>query len=124
VREATTRIELARYGRLWWDVDAGVHPAFATMGSPGQLVLVVPGLRLVVAIQSRPDNEYGWSLRCWLVWSIRQCSPISSDQVRPSGSRPDHRPLGSRARRSDDSAEAISARPGGGLIVSSHVKLS
>jgi CubicO group peptidase (beta-lactamase class C family) len=49
VRDATTRIELARYGRLWWDVDVGLHPAFAAMGSDGQLVLVVPKLRLVVA---------------------------------------------------------------------------
>jgi hypothetical protein len=43
------------------DVDAGVHPAFAAMGGPGQLVLVVPELRLVVAIQSRPacTGQYG-----------------------------------------------------------------
>jgi hypothetical protein len=40
--DATTRIELARYGQLWWDVDVGFHPAFAAMGSDGQLVLVVP----------------------------------------------------------------------------------
>jgi CubicO group peptidase (beta-lactamase class C family) len=58
VQKATTRIELARYGRLWWDVDAGAHPAFAAMGSSAQLVLVVPELRLVVAIQSRPDDTY------------------------------------------------------------------
>jgi CubicO group peptidase (beta-lactamase class C family) len=57
VREATNRIELARYGRLWWDVDAGIHPAFAAIGLGGQLVLVVPELRLVVAIQSRLDPE-------------------------------------------------------------------
>jgi CubicO group peptidase (beta-lactamase class C family) len=58
VREATSRIELARYGRLWWDVDAGIHPAFAAIGLGGQLVLVVPELRLVVAIQSRLDPEH------------------------------------------------------------------
>jgi CubicO group peptidase (beta-lactamase class C family) len=58
VRDATTRIELARYGRLWWDVDVGLHPAFAAMGSDGQLVLVVPKLRLVVAIQAQPNDKY------------------------------------------------------------------
>jgi CubicO group peptidase (beta-lactamase class C family) len=58
VRDATTRIELARYGRLWWDVDVGLHPAFAAMGSDGQLVLVVPKLRLVGAIQAQANDKY------------------------------------------------------------------
>jgi CubicO group peptidase (beta-lactamase class C family) len=55
VRDATTRIELARYGRLWWDVDVGLHRAFVAIGSDGQLVLVVPKLRLLVAIQAQGE---------------------------------------------------------------------
>jgi CubicO group peptidase (beta-lactamase class C family) len=58
VRDATTRIELARYGRLWWDVDVGLHPAFVAMGSDGQLVLVVAKLRLVVATRAQPNDKY------------------------------------------------------------------
>jgi len=38
------------YGYLWWIPDAGGHPAFAAMGHAGQLIEVVPDLKLVVAV--------------------------------------------------------------------------
>jgi len=41
-----------RYGYQWWVTTADNHPAFAAMGSGGQLVEVVPDLDLVVVVAS------------------------------------------------------------------------
>jgi CubicO group peptidase (beta-lactamase class C family) len=43
-----------RYGYQWWIPDAGGHPAFAAVGFGGQLVEVVPDLRLVVVAVTEP----------------------------------------------------------------------
>ena len=40
----------AGYGYQWWLGDAAGHPAFAAMGYAGQLIDVVPDLKLVVAV--------------------------------------------------------------------------
>jgi hypothetical protein len=39
-------------------LTSGSIPLFAAIGSDGQLVLVVPELRLPVAIQARPNDNY------------------------------------------------------------------
>jgi CubicO group peptidase (beta-lactamase class C family) len=41
-----------QYGYQWWVTTADGHPAFAAMGSGGQLVEVVPDLDLVVVVSS------------------------------------------------------------------------
>ncbi len=43
-----------RYGYQWWIPDAGDHPAFAAVGFGGQLLEVVPDLRLVVVAVTEP----------------------------------------------------------------------
>jgi len=45
-----------RYGFQWWIPDAGDHPAFAAVGFGGQLVEVVPDLRLVVVGVTEPSE--------------------------------------------------------------------
>ena len=41
-----------KYGYQWWVTTTEGHPAFAAMGSEGQLVEVLPDLGLVVVIAS------------------------------------------------------------------------
>jgi CubicO group peptidase (beta-lactamase class C family) len=50
--------ETTGYGYQWWVTTADGHPAFATMGSAGQLLEVVPDLGLVVVVSSpkKPGN--------------------------------------------------------------------
>jgi CubicO group peptidase (beta-lactamase class C family) len=40
------------YGYQWWVTSADGHPAFAAMGSGGQLIEVVPDLDLVAVVAS------------------------------------------------------------------------
>jgi hypothetical protein len=46
-----------RYGYQWWLPDAGDHAAFAAIGWGGQLVEVVPDLRLVVVVVTGPISS-------------------------------------------------------------------
>ena len=46
---------LTGYGYLWWVGQADGHPAFAAVGSGGQLVEVVPELGLVVVVSALDD---------------------------------------------------------------------
>jgi CubicO group peptidase (beta-lactamase class C family) len=45
-----------RYGYQWWIPDAGDHPAFAAVGYGGQLVEVVPDLRLAFVGITEPSE--------------------------------------------------------------------
>jgi CubicO group peptidase (beta-lactamase class C family) len=46
------------YGYQWWVTTVQGHPAYAAVGLGGQLVEVVPDLRLVVAVSSDiPDGS-------------------------------------------------------------------
>lgn len=61
VEQATTaHVELTQagtsgYGYLWWTTDTGDEPAFLAYGSGGQVIQVVPGHELVVAVQTDFD---------------------------------------------------------------------
>ena len=58
VAAATTPIpQESSYGRMWWIRDIGVHHAYFADGRGGQLIAVVPDLKLVVAISSHLDVE-------------------------------------------------------------------
>jgi CubicO group peptidase (beta-lactamase class C family) len=58
VAAATTPIQLeSAYGRMWWIRDIGAHHAFFAQGRAGQLVAVVPDLRVVVAISTHLDTK-------------------------------------------------------------------
>jgi CubicO group peptidase (beta-lactamase class C family) len=49
----------SRYGLLWWlEVTPSGDPAYSAMGFGGQMVLVVPEHRLVVAVASQPSKDY------------------------------------------------------------------
>lgn len=57
VAEATraqvpTQLPLPGYGYQWWVTEAGGHPAYAALGYGGQLIEIVPALRMVVAVTS------------------------------------------------------------------------
>lgn len=43
------------YGYQWWVLQAGRHQAFAAIGFAGQLIEVVPDLKLVVAVSCQDD---------------------------------------------------------------------
>ena len=43
---------LEGYGYQWWVTTAGGHPAYAAMGFGGQLIEVVPDLRLVAVFSA------------------------------------------------------------------------
>jgi CubicO group peptidase (beta-lactamase class C family) len=58
VKQATTAIDLAPYGRMWWTREVGRYQGFAARGRAGQLVLVVPDLDLVVAVSSTLDYHH------------------------------------------------------------------
>ena len=53
------------YGYHWWMTSAGDHPAFAAVGYGGQLVEVVPDLRLVVAASTWIDDTTSFDSRIW-----------------------------------------------------------
>jgi CubicO group peptidase (beta-lactamase class C family) len=40
------------YGYLWWVTPIGTEPAYSAIGLYGQLVVVIPGRQLVVAISN------------------------------------------------------------------------
>jgi hypothetical protein len=42
---------------MWWIRDIGAHHAFFAQGRAGQLVAVVPDLRVVVAISTHLDTK-------------------------------------------------------------------
>ena len=49
----------SRYGLLWWlEVTPSGDSAYSAMGFGGQMVLVVPEHRLVVAVASQPSKDY------------------------------------------------------------------
>lgn len=50
--QVTTRLPLAGYGYQWWVTEADGHPAHVAAGYGGQLIEVVPDLRLVVVVTS------------------------------------------------------------------------
>jgi CubicO group peptidase (beta-lactamase class C family) len=46
------------YGYFWWTLKVlNVHRAYAAVGAYGQLILIVPDLRLIVAVSSRDDGS-------------------------------------------------------------------
>jgi CubicO group peptidase (beta-lactamase class C family) len=44
------------YGHLWWLAEQRGHRSFAAQGAFGQLILVVPDHKLVMAVTSRDDE--------------------------------------------------------------------
>jgi CubicO group peptidase (beta-lactamase class C family) len=55
----------AHYGYQWWVTQAGEHPAFAAIGYGGQIIEVVPDLRLVVVASTWIDDTSGFDSRTW-----------------------------------------------------------
>jgi CubicO group peptidase (beta-lactamase class C family) len=55
----------ADYGYQWWVTSAGEHPAFAAIGYGGQIVEVVPDLRLVVVASTWIDDTTSFDSRTW-----------------------------------------------------------
>ena len=53
------------YGYQWWVTTSGDHPAFAAIGYGGQIVEVVPDLRLVVVASTWFDNTTSFDSRIW-----------------------------------------------------------
>lgn len=53
------------YGYQWWVTSAGGHPAFAAIGYGGQIIEVVPDLRLVVVASTWIDDTTGFDARVW-----------------------------------------------------------
>jgi hypothetical protein len=104
VRGATTRIELARYGRLWWDVAAGIHPAFAANRRGGQPVAVFcpEGFYSLRWMRKAPvrGRAPGWL-------TVSRSLPISSTQQR-TGPWPSAKRQARRRAANDDALD----RPG------------
>lgn len=44
------------YGYLWWHTPLATHGAYSASGRYGQLITVVPDLRAVIVISSRPSD--------------------------------------------------------------------
>jgi CubicO group peptidase (beta-lactamase class C family) len=53
------------YGYQWWVTDAGDHTAFAAIGYGGQIIEVVPDLRLVVVASTLFDETANFDSRTW-----------------------------------------------------------
>lgn len=53
------------YGYQWWVTSSGGHPAFAAVGYGGQIVEVVPELRLVVVASTWFDETTNFDSRIW-----------------------------------------------------------
>jgi CubicO group peptidase (beta-lactamase class C family) len=54
------------YGYQWWVTSAGDHPAFAAIGYGGQIIEVVPDLRLVVVASTWfDDDDVNFDSRIW-----------------------------------------------------------
>lgn len=45
------------YGYMWWTMEAAGDPAYVAAGYGGQLIMVVPARRLVIAVSSDTDFE-------------------------------------------------------------------
>ena len=59
VEQVTTPSELeSEYGLMWWLYTWNGHPVYAARGSGGQLIVVVPDQRAVIAITSSNNPEY------------------------------------------------------------------
>jgi CubicO group peptidase (beta-lactamase class C family) len=82
VQTSTTPVELATqqdgssYGLLWWLFELEGHPVQAAVGHLGQGVLIVPDLRLVVAISSRDDGP--------LPLELGMLEPLMTDVIMPA----------------------------------------
>jgi CubicO group peptidase (beta-lactamase class C family) len=55
----------ADYGYQWWVTSAGEYSAFAAIGYGGQIIEVVPDLRLVVAASTWIDDTTSFDSRIW-----------------------------------------------------------
>ncbi len=55
----------ADYGYQWWVTSAGEYPAFAAIGYGGQIIKVVPDLRLVVVATTWFDDTTNFDSRIW-----------------------------------------------------------
>ena len=53
------------YGYQWWVTAAGDHAAFAAIGYGGQIIEVVPDLRLVVVASTWIDDNSTFDSRTW-----------------------------------------------------------
>jgi len=61
--EASGERQTGEYGYLWWVTTADGAPAFAAIGSGGQILEVVPSRGLVVVLQSESDGRGGPTAR-------------------------------------------------------------
>jgi CubicO group peptidase (beta-lactamase class C family) len=55
----------ADYGYQWWVTSAGEYPGFAAIGYGGQIIEVVPDLRLVVVASTWIDDTTSFDSRTW-----------------------------------------------------------
>jgi len=53
------------YGYQWWVTSSGEQPAFAAIGYGGQIIEVVPDLRLVVVASTWFDDTTSFDSRIW-----------------------------------------------------------
>jgi CubicO group peptidase (beta-lactamase class C family) len=53
------------YGYQWWITTAGDHRGFAAIGFGGQIIEVVPDLRLVVVASTWFDDDVNFDSRIW-----------------------------------------------------------
>jgi CubicO group peptidase (beta-lactamase class C family) len=53
------------YGYQWWVTSAGEYPAFAAIGYGGQIIEVVPDLRLVVVVSTWFEDPTNFDSRTW-----------------------------------------------------------
>lgn len=56
--QAASSEQVPGYGFLWWMTLVDTDPAYAARGSHGQLIVVVPSRKLVVAVASQQDPDY------------------------------------------------------------------
>ena len=55
----------AHYGYQWWVTSAGNHRAFSAVGYGGQIIEVIPDLRLVVVASTWIDETSSFDSRTW-----------------------------------------------------------
>lgn len=82
VRDATTSAVSSTggfggtgYGYQWWVTEAGGHRAFAAIGYGGQIIEVVPDLKLVVVASTWFDDDVNFDSRIWEIMTSMVLAP-------------------------------------------------
>jgi CubicO group peptidase (beta-lactamase class C family) len=80
--------QLTGYGYQLWVTAAGVHPAFAAVGYGGQLIEVVPDLRLVVAVCTTVSEQSPANVGVYVSLVQDVVVPVLERQLRSSAGAP------------------------------------